>query len=262
MMLMRRIILLSLLPAILMLFSGCEELPKGACVTGSGYSARCRNDDTHAQCNMYNGDEWYEGTSCEELGFGKNAAQTLVISEVYFNNTTLEAGNGWVELLNASGAPVDLTGFQLVHQEAGGGVTTIKLNGVIDACGTFVVGGPVSNSSNGYPVFDHVGDLSKFGQSSALIALLLPGDRLVRDCALSVVTLGSKGSEQMLDDNCHPYSIHTGDFVGSISFKLLDWPANKWKSGGVADPHFVTSVLGCNSGSGTISSWSMIQGAY
>ena len=41
----------------------------GACVSGSGATARCGDDYTQAQCNLVNGEHFYEGRTCKDLGF-------------------------------------------------------------------------------------------------------------------------------------------------------------------------------------------------
>ena len=41
----------------------------GACVRGSGATATCGNDFTVDQCVLINGDQFYEGKSCKDIGF-------------------------------------------------------------------------------------------------------------------------------------------------------------------------------------------------
>lgn len=48
---------------------GGGDPPKGACVRGSGPGASCGDDFTDAQCNLVNGDRFYEGRTCRDLGF-------------------------------------------------------------------------------------------------------------------------------------------------------------------------------------------------
>lgn len=48
---------------------GGGDDPKGACVRGSGVGATCGDDFTYAQCNLVNGDKFYEGRTCRDLGF-------------------------------------------------------------------------------------------------------------------------------------------------------------------------------------------------
>lgn len=49
---------------------GCSAPEKGACIRGTGVTATCGDDFTDAQCNLVNGDEFHEGRTCRELGFG------------------------------------------------------------------------------------------------------------------------------------------------------------------------------------------------
>lgn len=40
----------------------------GACVSGSGATAKCGDDFTATTCTLVNGSGFYEGKSCKELG--------------------------------------------------------------------------------------------------------------------------------------------------------------------------------------------------
>lgn len=63
--------LLGIALAVAVGLGGCSAPEKGACIRGSGPTATCGNDFTDAQCILVNGDEFHEGKTCRELGFGK-----------------------------------------------------------------------------------------------------------------------------------------------------------------------------------------------
>jgi hypothetical protein len=72
-MIKRLMLSLALLASTLMTLScGGDSGPSGACVRGSGIGATCGDDFTHEQCNMVNGDYWYEAKTCKDLGFSHN----------------------------------------------------------------------------------------------------------------------------------------------------------------------------------------------
>ncbi|MCW5635371.1 MAG: hypothetical protein KIT17_18685 [Rubrivivax sp.] len=67
---MRQILLLAAPAAVALTLGACGgDPPTGACVSGSGRTASCGDDFTHGQCNLINGDRWYEGRTCSDLGY-------------------------------------------------------------------------------------------------------------------------------------------------------------------------------------------------
>jgi hypothetical protein len=52
---------------------GCSQ-PKGACVRGTGVTQSCGNDFTSGSCNFIGGNKFYEGLTCEDLGFSPTPA--------------------------------------------------------------------------------------------------------------------------------------------------------------------------------------------
>ena len=64
------------------------------------------------------------------------APQAVVINEVAWMGTTTSANDEWIELLNTTAAPIDLTGWTLVAND---GTPTIALSGAIPAGGTFLL---------------------------------------------------------------------------------------------------------------------------
>jgi hypothetical protein len=63
---------LALLASSALILSCGGSDPKGACVSGSGIGSHCGDDFTAGQCDMVNGDHWYEGKTCKDLGYSPN----------------------------------------------------------------------------------------------------------------------------------------------------------------------------------------------
>lgn len=64
------------------------------------------------------------------------APQAVVINEIAWMGTTTSFNDEWIELLNTTAAPIDLTGWTLVAND---GTPTIALSGAIPAGGTFLL---------------------------------------------------------------------------------------------------------------------------
>jgi hypothetical protein len=63
------LIAVALLAALVQSACGGGGPSKGACVRGSGVTATCGDDFTTDTCRLVNGDAFYEGKSCKDLGF-------------------------------------------------------------------------------------------------------------------------------------------------------------------------------------------------
>jgi len=92
------------------------------------------------------------------------------ISEVMYNPNGGDNGREWVELYNASGADIDLSGYSLGW--GGGDYTTgvLQLSGILAAGGYFVVGGPTSDVNNANPAYDQVANFAPDLQNPLLVS--------------------------------------------------------------------------------------------
>jgi hypothetical protein len=255
-------ILLSLicLLSILVIISGCSDEPKGACIIGTGITAGCSPDLTENNCKgTMNGESWHEGKSCADLGFGgKSSASLVVISEIYLDAT--QAGLGWVELLNAGSQPIDLAGFTLVFGDSEGQSRELVLDGVIENCSTFVVGGPVSSPANGLPDFDMVASFDS-EKTIEFFALFLPKEDRLSAQPLSAIGLGD-GELAKLFLSGSTLGSPVGSRLPGSSIERLTWPAETWVCSSVPYPNLIPEVLGCNSSSGPSVAWNTINGIY
>jgi hypothetical protein len=84
----------------------------------------------------------------------------LWISEVMYNPNGGDNGREWVELYNASGADVDLSGWSLGWGGADYTTGVLQLSGLLAAGDYFVVGGPTSDANNENPSYDQVANFT------------------------------------------------------------------------------------------------------
>jgi hypothetical protein len=243
------VLLVCIAPLLFVLGSCSCEAEKGACVVGSGIFATCADGYTAGKCDMVFGDlgTFYEGVTCEELGFDRAAVSMLMVSELFYRKTDTGGELQWVELFNASAQPIDLAGYQLVCRDAGSGTTVVTLDGVIGRSGTFVVGGPDSDESNGFPAFDQIVSFDSghllAAETSALVALLRPGEKVGVDCPLSAIVLGDVDDDDwdVLDGDGGVS--HVIGFVPGASLERTAWPEDEWRSRSVPDPNRVSDEL-------------------
>jgi uncharacterized protein len=85
---------------------------------------------------------------------------SLWISEVLYNPTGGDNQHEWVELFNAGGTAIDLSGYSLGWGGADYTSGVLQLSGIVAPGQYFVVGGPISDASNGFPVFDQAVDFA------------------------------------------------------------------------------------------------------
>jgi hypothetical protein len=94
----------------------------------------------------------------------------LWISEVMDNPVGGDNGREWVELYNASGAAVDLSGYSLGWGGADYTTGVLQLSGILAAGGYFVVGGPTSDANNANPTYDQVANFAPDLQNPLLFS--------------------------------------------------------------------------------------------
>lgn len=81
----------------------------------------------------------------------------LLISEVLFEPSGADDGREWIEIFNNTGAAIDLSGYSLGWGQNSYTANTATLPAFVLGAGqSFLIGGPISNGSNGNPVYDQV----------------------------------------------------------------------------------------------------------
>jgi hypothetical protein len=94
----------------------------------------------------------------------------LWISEVMYNPGGGDNGREWVELYNASGAAIDLSGYSLGWGGADYTTGVLQLSGILAAGDYFVVGGPTSDANNAFPTYDQVANFTPDLQNPLLVS--------------------------------------------------------------------------------------------
>ncbi len=253
-------VILSISFVVMFFLTGCGDQPKGACVFVSGYG--CVDDQTEGQCSTTGGTHWNEGETCAELGFGGSPVSTLVLSEIYLDSHPAGFSLGWIELLNSGTEPIDLSGYRILTADDQGQNTSVALTGIIESCGTFVIGSPGSPEDNGSPSFDQIADLSSLKQAAAMVALVSPGYESQDDCPVSVVCFNPNHSDQFPGSHCTDNIAYVGQVAAGYSVERESWPADHWRTRAVPAPNFASSVFGCDISSGKTPTWSPVRGVY
>lgn len=119
------------------------------------------------------GARYSPGTWASDGGAFTVPAGAIVLSEVVYDPTGSDGGLEWIEIVNTTGAVIDLAARPISLAWGGadwthGGLTLDS--GVVQPCAPFVIGGPTSSSANGSPAFDLVADLSPDLQNSGSTA--------------------------------------------------------------------------------------------
>jgi beta-lactamase superfamily II metal-dependent hydrolase len=172
------------------------------------------------------------------------SAGNVILTEVFYDASGSDGGKEWVELYNAGGSSVDLSGYSL---GAGGGDytnTVVQLSGTIAPGATFVVGGSTSDSSNGAPTYDQVADFSPDLQNSGSVA---DGVALFDVAATSVTTstvpvdavvYGSSNTDNLIDETGSANAPEVGDAPSGSSIERTDL-AGAWQIQSTPTPNSV-----------------------
>lgn len=81
------------------------------------------------------------------------AVTGLQLSEIHFDPVSADDGAEWVKLANTSDVAIDLSAYSLGSGRTSYTYSMAQLAGMIPAHGCFVVGGPLSATANGSPVY-------------------------------------------------------------------------------------------------------------
>jgi hypothetical protein len=158
----------------------------------------------------------------------------LVISEVLYDPSSSDNGFEWVELANTSAATIDLSTFSLGYGGAAYTSGIAQLSGAVVAGGVFVVGGPSSDATNGFPVYDQVLDLSPDLQNSGTIgdgvALFdLPASDIMTDTVpVDAVVYGGNNDNGLIDETGTANAPEVDDAPAGSSIERLN-AAGSWQ---------------------------------
>ncbi len=164
----------------------------------------------------------------------------VLLSEVMYDPTGSDTDLEWIELVNVSDEPQDLT---YVSLGAGGGdyaTLKIQLEGSIAPGETFVVGGPTSSSANGSPTFDQVlsFSLQNSGTDADGVALfnLRAGAVTATTVPIDAVIYGTTNSSGLLDQTGAAGTPDVGDAPSGASIERSD-ESGTWVMQGLPTPN-------------------------
>jgi len=145
----------------------------------------------------------------------------MVITEVFYDPPGTDNSLEWVELLNTGPSPVDLSNYKLGWGGADYTYGELTLVGTVGVCEVYVVGGPISNETNGNPVFNYPMDFSNDIQNSGTVsdgvALFYMDDPL---CPVDVVIYGPSNENELIDETCTVGQSDVGDAPPGSSIEL------------------------------------------
>lgn len=195
----------------------------------------------HAQAAGSSGALYSPGTRIDGRAFTVPPGAVL-LSEVLYDPSGADGGLEWIELYNASAAPIDLA--QMCLGSAGAAWTSglHGLAGSIAPGATFVVGGPTSSSANGNPAFDQVLDFTPDLQNSgtdadgvALFNFRCPQIR-ADTVPVDAVVYGAGNSSGLIDETGAANAPEVGDAPGGASIERIDLGGN-WMIQSVPTPN-------------------------
>ena len=144
----------------------------------------------------------------------------LILSEVLYDVTGTDDGLEWVELLNDTAAPIDLSGYKLGYGGGSYAAATYNLTGTIPAGGCIVVGGTQSTAANFTPVYaqalDFNPDIQNSGTRSDAIGLFAG---TVGSTPLDKVIYGTSNDDGFLDPTGAVSAVDVGDANANSSIE-------------------------------------------
>ena len=166
----------------------------------------------------------------------------LLLSEVLYDPSGADGGKEWIELINVSTGPIDLSDVSI---GSGGNDYTgsvIQLSGVVAAGETFVVGGPESDNDNGNPTYDQVFQFSPGIQNSGStadgVALFNVRATQITSAVVPIdaVVYGTTNSNNLIDETGVANPPEVGDASSGASIERTTL-AGDWQIQGLPTPN-------------------------
>jgi imidazolonepropionase-like amidohydrolase len=141
----------------------------------------------------------------------------LALVEIFYDAESGDDTFEWIKLYNGSGETLDLSGYSVGW--GGNDYTSgiVSLTGSLAPGACFVVGGPVSDGTNGNPVYDQVydlePDLQNSGSTADGVAVFNMASGNVDESTVPVdaVIYGSSNTNNLIDTTGSPGLPHVGD---------------------------------------------------
>ncbi len=164
----------------------------------------------------------------------------LILSEVFYDRAGPDSGFEWVELFNGSSQAIDLSGWSLGYGGSSYAAGTAQLEGSVGAAQYFLVGGPLSDATNGQPTFDltlnFAPDLQNSGTLADGVALfnMMAAFILPATVPVDAVIYGVTNSSLLLDESGRPGAVLVGDAASGQSLTRID--ARNWRVSEIPSP--------------------------
>lgn len=144
----------------------------------------------------------------------------LELREVYYDAPSGDDQLEWVKIYNPNNFTVDLSEYRIAN--AGTAYQEVlQLSGNIGAQECMVVGGPVSNSDNGNPVYDLAvdfnPDLQNSGTTADAVAIFYGDVSAPGNLPIDVVVYGSTNDNNLVGPDGQPAAVDVGDVLSGSS---------------------------------------------
>ena len=155
----------------------------------------------------------------------------LIITEIFYDPDGGDDGYEWVEIYNGTYADIDLSGYSLGAGGTDYTYTQAQLSGTIPPAGCWVIGGELSDASNGSPVYDVVynfsPDLQNSGSTADGVALFDQPESAVGGSTvpISSVVYGTTNDSGLMDPTGAASAVDGGDppSGNSLEFTPAGW---------------------------------------
>ncbi len=166
----------------------------------------------------------------------------LLLSEVLYDVDGNDDGLEWVEIYNTGSQSVDLAAYSLGSGGENYAHSVAQLEGTIPPCGTFVVGGPLSNADNASPSYDQEFDfdpnLENNGNAGDGVALFdVPATAINPSTVpIDAVIYGPNNDNGLIDESGTAPPPDVGDAAAGSSIERSDL-AGSWRIRLSPDPN-------------------------
>lgn len=171
------------------------------------------------------------------------AIAELLITEVLYDIAGVDTDAEWVELLNTGPETIDLAGYQLCFGGTGYDYSVNVLSGTIAPCQVFVIGGPTSDESNGFPTYDldldFTADIQNGGTATDAVAVFAPGADPLTACPVDAVLYGGVNTYGLLDVTCLAGPPAVDDAPAGSSIERTALTADSWIINATPAPNVV-----------------------
>ncbi|MFQ5864178.1 MAG: lamin tail domain-containing protein [bacterium] len=160
----------------------------------------------------------------------------IVLSEIFLNPSGDDDRKQWVELFNRSDQPIDLSGYSLGNGGKDFTYSLVSLTGTIKPHSFYVIGGTISDNSNGNPEYNKSKDFNPDFKHNTFspdgVALFdLPASSVTPDTRpVDVVIYGNIGNvNELINNQGEVGSIDIRNAGPDSSLERTSADPNKWR---------------------------------